>query len=30
LLRLLRCDAMQGYLLGKPMSEQDFTARFFE
>lgn len=30
LLRLLRCDAMQGYLLGKPMSEQDFTARFFD
>ncbi|MGO4549963.1 EAL domain-containing protein [Lysobacter sp. 2RAF19] len=30
LLRLLRCDAMQGYLLGKPMAEQDFTARFFE
>jgi predicted signal transduction protein with EAL and GGDEF domain len=29
LLRLLRCDAMQGYLFGKPMSEQEFVARFF-
>jgi PAS domain S-box-containing protein/diguanylate cyclase (GGDEF)-like protein len=29
LLRLLRCDALQGYLFGKPMSAQDFGARFF-
>ena len=29
LLRLLRCDAVQGYLFGKPMPEEDFSARFF-
>jgi EAL domain-containing protein (putative c-di-GMP-specific phosphodiesterase class I) len=29
LLRLLRCDAVQGYLFGKPMPEEEFEARFF-
>ncbi|KGQ20276.1 Diguanylate cyclase [Lysobacter dokdonensis DS-58] len=29
LLRLLRCDAMQGYLFGRPMSEEEFARRFF-
>ncbi|QSX79310.1 EAL domain-containing protein [Agrilutibacter solisilvae] len=29
LLRLLRCDVLQGYLLGKPMSAEDFDRRLF-
>jgi diguanylate cyclase (GGDEF)-like protein len=29
LLRLLRCDVLQGYLLGKPMSAEDFDRRMF-
>jgi len=29
LLRLLRCDAVQGYLFGKPMAEEEFGSRFF-
>jgi len=28
LLRLLRCDELQGYLLGRPMTAADFVARF--
>jgi PAS domain S-box-containing protein/diguanylate cyclase (GGDEF)-like protein len=28
LLRLLRCDELQGYLLGRPMPASDFVARF--
>jgi EAL domain-containing protein (putative c-di-GMP-specific phosphodiesterase class I) len=27
LLRLLRCDVLQGYLLGRPMSAEDFDRR---
>jgi len=27
LLRLLRCDELQGYLLGRPMPASDFVAR---
>ena len=29
LLRLLRCDAVQGFFYGRPMPAADFTARFF-
>jgi EAL domain-containing protein (putative c-di-GMP-specific phosphodiesterase class I) len=29
LVRELGCDVVQGYLFGKPMSEQEFMARFF-
>jgi len=28
-LRLLRCDAVQGFFYGRPMPAADFTARFF-
>lgn len=30
LLRLLRCDELQGYLLGRPLSAQDFEQRYLE
>jgi PAS domain S-box-containing protein/diguanylate cyclase (GGDEF)-like protein len=29
LLRLLRCDAVQGYLFGMPLTAEEFSARFF-
>lgn len=29
LLRLLRCNVLQGYLLGRPMPKEDFVAHFF-
>ena len=29
LLRLLRCDVLQGYLLGRPMSAEDFDRKLF-
>jgi PAS domain S-box-containing protein/diguanylate cyclase (GGDEF)-like protein len=30
LLRLLRCDMLQGYLLGRPLSAEEFASRFLE
>jgi PAS domain S-box-containing protein len=29
LLRLLRCDAVQGYFYGRPMAAEDFVSRYF-
>jgi len=30
LLRLLRCDAVQGYFFGRPMPAEDFVGRYFD